>query len=33
MYGLRALIAKARPFIAGMGESVELRPRGGQGPD
>jgi quinol monooxygenase YgiN len=30
---VRTLIAKARPFIAGMGESVELRPVGGQGLD
>jgi len=31
--GVRAAIAKARPLIAGMGESVELRPVGGQGLD
>ena len=30
---VRSLIAKARPLIAGMGESVELRPVGGQGLD
>jgi quinol monooxygenase YgiN len=30
---VRALIAQARPFIAGMGESIELRPIGGQGLD
>ena len=30
---VRALIAKARPLIAGMGESLELRPIGGQGLD
>ncbi len=30
---VRATIAKARPLIAGMGESVELRPVGGQGLD
>ena len=30
---VRATIAKARPLIAGMGESVELRPIGGQGLD
>jgi len=30
---VRALIAKARPLIASMGESVELRPAGGQGLD
>lgn len=28
---VRSAIAKARPLIAGMGESVELRPVGGQG--
>ncbi|MDP9245167.1 MAG: antibiotic biosynthesis monooxygenase [Chloroflexota bacterium] len=28
---VRATIAKARPLIAGMGESLELRPVGGQG--
>jgi quinol monooxygenase YgiN len=28
---VRALIAKARPLIASMGESLELRPVGGQG--
>jgi quinol monooxygenase YgiN len=31
--GVRTLIARARPLIAGMGESVELRPIGGQGLD
>ncbi|MDQ6859484.1 MAG: antibiotic biosynthesis monooxygenase [Chloroflexota bacterium] len=30
---VRETIAKARPLIAGMGESVELRPVGGQGLD
>jgi quinol monooxygenase YgiN len=30
---VRAVIAKARALIAGMGESVELRPVGGQGLD
>ena len=30
---VRALIAKARPMIASMGEPVELRPVGGQGLD
>jgi quinol monooxygenase YgiN len=30
---VRSLIAKARPLIAGMGDSLELRPRGGQGLD
>ena len=30
---VRALIAKARPLIARMGESLELRPVGGQGLD
>ena len=30
---VRAVIAKARPLIAGMGASVELRPIGGQGLD
>lgn len=30
---VRTLIAKARPFIAGMGDSLELRPVGGQGLD
>ena len=30
---VRALIAKARPLIAVMGESLELRPVGGQGLD
>ena len=30
---VRTLIAKARPLIAGMGESLELRPIGGQGLD
>jgi quinol monooxygenase YgiN len=28
---VRALISKARPLIASMGESLELRPVGGQG--
>jgi quinol monooxygenase YgiN len=28
---VRSVIAKGRPLIAGMGESVELRPVGGQG--
>jgi quinol monooxygenase YgiN len=28
---VRALIANARPLIASMGESLELRPVGGQG--
>jgi len=28
---VRTTIAKARPLIAGMGESLELRPIGGQG--
>jgi quinol monooxygenase YgiN len=28
---VRLLIAKARPLIAGMGDSLELRPVGGQG--
>ena len=31
--GVRALIAKARPLIAGMGDSMELRPIGGRGLD
>jgi quinol monooxygenase YgiN len=31
--GVRALIAKARPLIGGMSESLELRPVGGQGLD
>jgi quinol monooxygenase YgiN len=30
---VRALIARARPLIAGMGQSLELRPIGGQGLD
>jgi quinol monooxygenase YgiN len=30
---VRSVIAKGRPLIAGMGESVELRPVGGQGLD
>ena len=30
---VRAAIAKARPLIAGMGGSLELRPVGGQGLD
>ena len=30
---VRSVIAKGRPLIAGMGESVELRPLGGQGLD
>jgi len=30
---VRATIAKARPLIAGMSESIELRPLGGQGLD
>ena len=30
---VRALIAKARPLIASMGDSIELRPVGGQGLD
>jgi len=30
---VRALIAKARPIIASMGDSLELRPIGGQGLD
>lgn len=30
---VRAAIAGARPLIAGMGESVELRPVGGEGLD
>jgi quinol monooxygenase YgiN len=30
---VRALIARARPLIAAMGESLELRPVGGQGLD
>jgi quinol monooxygenase YgiN len=30
---VRALIAKARPLIARMGDSIELRPIGGQGLD
>jgi quinol monooxygenase YgiN len=30
---VRALIAKARPLIAEMGEPLELRPIGGQGLD
>jgi quinol monooxygenase YgiN len=30
---VRAVIAEARPLIAGRGESVELRPVGGQGLD
>ena len=30
---VRALIAKARPFIASMEQPVELRPIGGQGLD
>ena len=30
---VRAVIAKARPLIARMGESLELRPVGGQGLD
>jgi quinol monooxygenase YgiN len=28
---VRAMITKGRPLIAGMGESTELRPVGGQG--
>ena len=31
--GVRALIAKARPLIAGMGDSLELHPVGGLGLD
>lgn len=31
--GIRATIATARPLIAGMGDSLELRPVGGQGLD
>jgi quinol monooxygenase YgiN len=31
MESVRSVIAKGRPLIAGMGESVELRPVGGQG--
>ncbi|HTJ62083.1 MAG TPA: putative quinol monooxygenase [Candidatus Saccharimonadales bacterium] len=30
---VRSIIAQGRPLIAGMGESVELRPVGGQGLD
>jgi quinol monooxygenase YgiN len=30
---VRALIRRARPLIGGMGESLELRPVGGQGLD
>jgi len=30
---VRSVIAKGRPLIAAMGESVELRPVGGQGLD
>jgi quinol monooxygenase YgiN len=30
---VRALITRARPLIGGMGESLELRPVGGQGLD
>ena len=30
---VRSVIAKGRPLIAGMGESAELRPVGGQGLD
>lgn len=30
---VQALIAKARPLIAGMGDSLQLRPIGGQGLD
>lgn len=31
LHAVRALIARARPIIAGMGERIELHPVGGKG--